>query len=39
MPVEQAVNEILKKGYGQVVVKIHDGRIQRVEKTEYIEPK
>lgn len=38
-PTEEAISEVLKAKYGQVLVKIHDGRIVRVEKTVYIEPK
>ena len=33
------VSEVLKARYGQVLVKIHDGRIVRIEKTVAIEPK
>jgi hypothetical protein len=38
-PTEEAISEVLKAKYGQVLVKIHDGRIVRVEKTVYVEPK
>ena len=33
------LEEVLKARYGQVVVKIHDGRIVRIEKTVFTEPK
>lgn len=35
----QAVHEIVKRGYGEVVVRIHEGRVQQVLKTESIHPK
>ena len=38
-PTEEAINEVLKAKYGQVLIKIHEGRIVRIEKTVFIEPK
>lgn len=38
-PSEEAINEVLKAKHGQVLVKISDGRIVRIEKTVFIEPR